>query len=73
MPVCSHADDLQGATEDLKHSPFTQTLEGSMVKASAHDCFRICVKTATTSAAHQDGRDLLQLQRQVISPWQRCL
>lgn len=27
-----------------------------MVKTSAHDCFRICVKTALTLAARQDGR-----------------
>lgn len=53
VPVSRHGADLQGATEggEPAHSPFTQTLEGSMVKTSAHDCVRICVKTAIRLAA----------------------
>lgn len=33
-----------------------------MVKTSAHDCFRICVKKIR-SAAGRDGRELLRLER----------
>lgn len=57
----------QGAPKVGAHSPFTHTLEGSMVKTSVHDCFRICTRTALTVTTRQDKHDRPRRRRLTVA------